>query len=268
MGKDAGSYDFGSFEENQTELERLQKQATIAAQLEIQLLKQLGLGSGMSILDLASGPGLVSCEIAKLVAPGRVLGVDISADLVEIAGKAAKDAGVDNAEFMVGNVYDENIIDEQFDWIYARFLLQHLEKPVDALKNVLPYLKPGGKIVIADVDDDWLTIHPDSGAFRSFADRAAAGQAKNQGDRNIGRKFKALLTEAGFAEPKTLVHTVTSDDIGIKNFIDLTTGFKVEQVPEDQKEAAEAELKEIYELISAPNAWAGVGIFLGTATRA
>ncbi len=267
MVEDAGSYDFGAFDENQTELERLQKQATIAAKLEIQLLKQLGLGSGMSILDLASGPGLVSCEIAKLVAPGKVLGVDISEKLVEFAQQAAKDAGVDNATFMVGNVYDENIIEEQFDWIYARFLFQHLEKPIDALKNILPFLKPGGKIVIADVDDDWLTIYPDSGAFRSFANRAAAGQAKNMGDRNIGRKFKAYLTEAGFADPKTLVQTVTSDDIGMKNFIDLTTGFKIEQIPVEQKEEADKELKEIQKLIQVPSAWAGVGIFLGTATR-
>ena len=267
MAEEAGSYDFGTFEENQAELERLQRQAIIAAKIEIKALERLGVGSGMDVMDLACGPGLISCEIARLVSPGSVLGVDLNPKLIEVAKDAAAKQEMTNTEFIIGNVYDENITDRQFDWVYARFLFQHLENPLPALKNAMQYLKPGGKICIIDVDDQWLTIHPDPGVFSSFTKRAAVGQASNKGDRHVGRKFKSLLKEAGYADPSIFIQPVTSDDIGMENFVGLTTGFKLEQIPEKEKEIAEQELKGIYELAKDPDTWGAVGIFGGLGTR-
>ena len=102
MKKSAGSYDFGTFEE--AELERLKQQALVAIQIEKLLWEQAGLSKGMKVLDLACGPGIISCELAKVVSPGDVVGVDLSDELINIAKAYKKYEGIQNVSFMTENV--------------------------------------------------------------------------------------------------------------------------------------------------------------------
>ena len=267
MSKSAGTYEFGAFDRNEEELERLQRQATVVAEMEIKKLVQLGLKENMNVMDLACGPGLISCGMAGVVKPGRVLGVDLSPDLIAVAEKNREARGVENVSFTTGDVYNPNLTEETFDWRYARFLFQHLERPAEAIKNAHQFLKPGGTICITDVDDAWLGLYPDSGAFRSFAERAAEGQAKNGGDRYIGRKIGAYLHEAGYTNIRTVIQLVSSQERGSRNFLDLTTGFKLEQIPEDQRDEAALELKEIYSATEKEYIWGAVGVFVVLAER-
>lgn len=263
----AGSYAFGQFQHNEAELERLKTQAAAAQALERAILTQAGLRPGMRVLDLACGPGIVSCLLAKMAAPGQVLGLDLSAELLVEARAAAGRQGLANLDFQQGNVYDLALEDEQFDFIYARFLFQHLEHPQRALAEARRVLKPGSILAIADVDDGWLCLHPEPSAFKDFTRRAAELQAKSGGDRLVGRKLGTYLGEAGFEQRGVRVTTVTSADLGMKGLLDLTTGYKYQQLAAQNEARASQERAAIYAILDNPLAWGFTGIFVATGSK-
>lgn len=264
---DAGSYAFGQFDENQKELDRLKFQAGTARQLEKHILQKAGLKSGMRVLDLACGPGIISCELARLAAPGQVTGLDLSPDLLVEARKAAQSEGIDNLSFQQGNVYELDLPDNEYDFVYARFLFQHLEQPEVALAEVRRVLKPGGTVAILDIDDDWLTVHPEPGTFDAFTERAARAQNARGGDRHIGRRLGGLLAAADYAQADVFVETVTSGQIGMREFLDITTGFKLEQLLEEEKAQGLEEQKVIYQLVDDPSAWGFAAVFVATGVK-
>ncbi len=264
---DAGSYRFGDFKANETELERLKRQASVTTELELSILARIGLTKGMNVLDLACGPGLVSCELAKAAGPGQVTGVDISADLIADARKNQKQAGIENITFQQGNVYELDLPENAFDFVYARFLFQHLERPLDALENVLRVLKPSGILCAVDVDDDWLTLYPASSEFKHFTQKAGEGQRAQGGDRRIGHKLGGYYHSAGFENVRTDIQVITSQDVGMPTFLNLTTSFKLEQIPQAFREEGTALFQIINSITEQPYHWGAVGVFIVTGQK-
>ena len=72
------------------------------------------LHEGIAILDVGSGPGTISIDLARRVRPGRVIGIDSAADVVERANGLAQSEGVTNAEFRVGDAYQLDFDDDTF----------------------------------------------------------------------------------------------------------------------------------------------------------
>lgn len=265
--KPAGSYSVSDFRETRAEIERLEKQATISLELEKKIWLKYGLKNDTKVLDLACGLGILSCEMAKIAENGFVVGVDISEELLEKARYFKELKNIKNIRFQAGDIYDKNMVAEKFDWIYARFLFQHLYEPNKALSNIHSFLNPGGKICIVDVDDRWLTFSPDSDIYISFTEKAAEGQKQNGGDRFVGHKLGQYLHNAGFGEIRTDIIPLTTADLGAKTFLDLTTGFKSEQIVIEQKEEAKKELEKIYDNLKAPFNWGAIGIFIATGIK-
>ena len=83
----------------------------------------------------------------------------------------------------------------------------------------------------------------------------------------MGRKLAAYLADAGFAPVGVRVYTVTSGDFGMKGLLDLTTGFKFQQLADQDKETAMRERAEIYRLLDHPNAWGFTGVFVATGVK-
>ncbi len=262
-----GSYDFEGFGENQKELQRLRLQARAAMDLEKKMLDEAGLRSGMDVLDLACGPGIITTCLAEMAAPGRVVGIDLSEQLLREAERHAEQAGISNIEFLQDDVYRLNLPESSFDFVYSRFLFQHLEDPSLALGNVYRILRPGGTVCLLDVDDTWLTLYPEPAGFSSFTAAAAAGQAASGGDRFVGRKLGRYLQQAGFGAVHVRVETVTSRLLGMRTFLDITTGFKREQIPSEQRRKAQADLESIYSLQENPHAWGFVAVFCASGKR-
>tara|TARA_Y100000589_G_C27179041_1_gene639965 strand:+ start:580 stop:1377 length:798 start_codon:yes stop_codon:yes gene_type:complete len=259
MKKDTGSYEFGNFIENDKELDRLIKQANIATEMEKKLFLDCGLEDGMQVVDIACGPGITTSLISDLVPNGTVLGIDINSQLISIAKEQFSDRH--NIDFKKSSIYELKPC-QSFDFAYSRFLFQHLTSPIVALKNVYNTLKSHGIYCVVDVDDSWLTVSPELNEFKTFTESASFFQSVNGGDRSVGRKLKTYFHKAGFEGVKQFVVPVTSQDIGMKNFLDLTTGFKKEQISHGRSEETNRELKEIYTLLDDPKAWGAVGIFV------
>ncbi|HXD12271.1 MAG TPA: class I SAM-dependent methyltransferase, partial [Anaerolineales bacterium] len=102
------------------------------------------LKSGDSLLDCGCGVGSITLDLAELVAPGKVIGVDMDAGQLEIARASAKDRGLPNVTFEQGNIYQLRFEAGTFDAVLAHTLLYHLSDPLSALKALRHVLKPGG----------------------------------------------------------------------------------------------------------------------------
>ena len=87
------------------------------------------LRSGLDLLDVGCGPGTITVDLAARVAPGRVLGIDISDEPLAEARGLAERSGVD-VTFEVGDVYALAEPDDSFDVVHAHQVLQHLTDPV------------------------------------------------------------------------------------------------------------------------------------------
>lgn len=264
---DAGSYQFGRFEKNAEELARLKLQATVAIDWERAIWKAAGLVPGMRVLDLACGPGFTSCELARTVAPGSVTGVDLSAELIAVAHQARRSEQIDNVTFAVGNAYALDLPAGHFDFVYARFLFQHLEKPRLALENIRRLLKPNGILCVLDIDDNWTSFAPASDAFLRFIRAAGAGQRRKGGNRLIGSQLFGLLRAAGFEQVSTRIQPLTTADLGVRLFLGIAVLFRLEMLGKLRKLLALPLLRRIQAAAKDPHAWGAIGVFVACGTK-
>ena len=267
MGENGGSYTFGTFSDNDTELKRLKQQARIVSDQDQEILYRAGLVPGMQVLDVGCGSGCVTQTIATLIGEGSVTGVDSNRLLLQEARRSLAHTSLSNVTFVEADVYDLALPDESYDFVYARLLFQHLRDPKKALQSLRRVLKPGGTVCIMDVDNGWLTFYPEPVLFESFMTRAAAGQQQRGGDRHVGRKLGAYLLHSGFHHINVNILSITSQEIGLQTLLDITTRFKREQISEAEADLAERELQDMYALLDIPGALGFIGIFCATGRK-
>ncbi|WP_159501695.1 class I SAM-dependent methyltransferase [Microbacterium sp. 18062] len=154
---------------------------------------------GSAVLDVGAGPGTITVDIARRVAPGPVLGIDASADVVARATEFAASEGVANVSFAVEDAYALDYPDAAFDIVHAHQVLQHLARPVDALRE-FRRVAGGGIVAARDVDYEGVLWYPLIPALAEWHDVYLRVHRLVAGDPAAGRKLKAWAREAGFAE--------------------------------------------------------------------
>lgn len=161
-----------------------------------QLFERVGVQSGWSCLDVGCGGGDVTLQLASLVGPmGRVVGIDIDPTVVTIAQSEAKAQQRTNVSFHCGDA-STFVVDQPFDLVYCRFLLTHLANPTTTLRTMMQALKPGGILVIEDIDFAGHFCYPESMAFRQYLDFYTQIVQKRGGDPYIGLRLPTLLYDA------------------------------------------------------------------------
>ena len=185
------------------ELERLRSQTLISWPKETRNLQWFGLRDDMTVLELGSGPGFVSEGLLDLLPNGNLVSVEIDPVLIEKARTYLQDRAGNRWKLIEGNVMHIGLPDNTFDFVYGRYLFQHLPDPVGAAKEVLRLLKPGGKLVITDVDDELVVSDPPpTGEAKAIETRIMENhqehQASQGGNRLIGRRLTHVLRDAGY----------------------------------------------------------------------
>lgn len=158
------------------------------------------LQAGASVLDVGSGPGTITIDIARRVRPGVVVGVDASTEVVASAAGLASSERVDNVEFRVGDAYALDLGDAAFDVVHAHQLLHHLARPVDALREFRRVVKPGGLLAVRDVDYGGVIWSPPSAELARWRELQHAVIARSGGEPDAGRHLKRWVREAGFTD--------------------------------------------------------------------
>ena len=154
--------------------------------------------AGASVLDVGCGPGTITVDIAERVAPGRVVGLDAAADV--IAKASALGEPLSNVEFVVGNAYALDYLDDTFDVVHSHQTLQHLARPVDALREFRRVVKPGGVVAVRDVDYAGTIIHPRTEGIAAWEGLYQRVHRSNGGEPDAGRRLKQWAIEAGFTD--------------------------------------------------------------------
>jgi ubiquinone/menaquinone biosynthesis C-methylase UbiE len=156
---------------------------------------------GMDLLDVGCGPGTITIDLARRVAPGRVVGIDSAADAVEATRAAAVEAQVTGLEVRVDDVYGLDADDASFDVVHAHQVLQHLTDPVAALREMRRVLERGGRAAISvwqALDQNPVMQAVNEVIARNFNKPVSTiAQAFSCGDRD---EVAAWLVSAGFQQ--------------------------------------------------------------------
>jgi ubiquinone/menaquinone biosynthesis C-methylase UbiE len=164
---------------------------------------------GMSLLDCGCGVGSITLDLAEIVAPGQVVGIDTDAEQLDIARSQAHKRRVTNARFEAASVYELPFADASFDAALAHTLLVHLSDPLLALKEMRRILKPGGIVAVSDDDFSTLVISPSTPLLEKTLEMWVRILELNGGSPYYSRHLRRLLLEAGFA--RTEGHVVAAD---------------------------------------------------------
>lgn len=158
-----------------------------------------GLAPGMKALDAGCGPGVITAVMAEVVGPqGSVLGVELHPQRLEEA--RAHCAPLPQCSFLQADIRRTGLASDTFDYVWCQFVLEYLRDPQVALAELIRVTRPGGRVVISEVDEPGRHVWPcppeiEEGLARFNAAVAAAGM-----DLQLGRKLFHLFRQAGLEQ--------------------------------------------------------------------
>ncbi|WP_448061448.1 methyltransferase domain-containing protein [Cellulomonas hominis] len=159
---------------------------------------------GQQVLDVGCGPGTITVDLAARVLPGQVVGVDRSEAVIELARHEAARAGAANVRFDTADAYELPFESASFDVVHAHQLLQHLQDPVAALRELRRVTRPGGVVAVRDADYAGMTWYPSSAGLDEWQALYHEVTQANGAQADAGRRLLSWVLEAGF-DPDSVV---------------------------------------------------------------
>lgn len=229
--------------------QRLRVLDEVYHQTTVALLERAGLRTGWCCADIGCGTGLVTLAMAERVGPtGRIVGVDQVQFFLDAAREQASKRGLANASFVCSNACEFAASEVRspgfsrqphpepakagtpnlhaqpasFDLVYARCLLSHLAEPLRALQAMAALARPGGFVVIEDIDCGGVFARPDAPALMRHLDLYQRVMRLNGGDPLIGRKLPRLCRKAGSTDVRFKVVSPPEPREAVKRLYPLT----------------------------------------------
>jgi arsenite methyltransferase len=163
---------------------------------------------GERILDVGCGPGFYVSELLDQVGDGgSVVGIDSSADMLAVA--AHRCDGRPNASFHEGEATSLPVEDGGFDAALSVQVLEYVDDVEAALAEIHRALRPGGRVVLWDVDWTTLSIHT-TDATRT--DRVLRAWDEHLADPALPRTLAGRMRAARFAGVEAEGHTFATTE--------------------------------------------------------
>ncbi len=110
------------------------------------------LANGMTVLDLGCGAGMDTIISARMVGPsGRVIGIDMTDEMVNQAQQACAESGLANVEIKTGMAHALDVDDESVDVVVSNGVINLCPNKEKVLAELHRVLKPGGRLQVADM---------------------------------------------------------------------------------------------------------------------
>ncbi|MGH6865370.1 MAG: methyltransferase domain-containing protein, partial [Methyloceanibacter sp.] len=185
------------------EYQRLRDQAAMWQAATEAVLDRVGLGPGMSALDVGSGPGSVMRQLGRRVGPeGRVTGIEIDAKLGAQALADLRAEGGAQFELLNADMLAlDGVPGAPFDLVYCRLFLMHMLNPVAALEKMASWVRPGGTVAAQEFDFGAIAVEPPCpamGEFNRLFEGVFRGHSRNL---RAGRQLPAQFEGAGLGLP-------------------------------------------------------------------
>jgi ubiquinone/menaquinone biosynthesis C-methylase UbiE len=180
----------------QREIERLEAQSVAFSDELAAEAKILALKPGLRVLDAGCGPGAITRQISKLVAPTKVIGIDEDLTFVQAARKESKRQQVRNVEFREGDVHKMEFADAAFDLTYCRLVLPFLKDPLGALLELKRVTRRGGHVAI--VGFTGMFTHPEPKAGLGASEKIAKYLNRDQRSWSANYDGSKLMARARF----------------------------------------------------------------------
>ena len=166
------------------------------------------LAPGLSVLDVGCGPGTLTAEIARRVAPGAVVGMDLNPEMIAAAEAATVPGALPNLVFYRGDVR-ESAWRGEFDLVNAARVLQWIRDAGAAVAAMARAVRPGGRVVLLDFAHGKAEWSRPPAAWTRFYQaflewRGAAGL-----DNAIADRLPAMCEAVGLADVRVRPHVET-----------------------------------------------------------
>ena len=195
--KQANTYIMDDPREGQRLLDKVDAPSWIAKYLEPHLQ------DSRAILSVGCGPGVFLPELAAMRPNAEVVGVDLSPERIQDAQSRLR--GVRNARAQVGNAQALPFESGSFDFIFCRFLMEYLPDKQLAVKEMARVCRPGGTILLQDLDGQLLWHYPEDPQLQETIERVVERLSMTGFDAFVGRKLFHLCYHAGLSGLKVQI---------------------------------------------------------------
>lgn len=175
--------EYATSESRSQVVNRLEAPARLANIRPAELIAQLGIGKGSTVVDLGTGTGILLEALSDAVGPqGRVIAEDIHEDFMQRARSRVASLGRTNVEFVVGTEVDPGLPPASADVVVVLDAYHHFDYPEKMLAAIMRALRPGGRLAIVE-------YHKKRGAMEASPDFALTHV--RAGVEDVEREIKA-----------------------------------------------------------------------------
>ena len=151
--------------------------------------------AGAEVLSVGCGPGVILGALTAMDSSIRATGIDISAERVQQAAQRNRENP--RVKFVCGDAHAMEFQSNSFDLVYCRMLLQYLKEKEQAVAEMKRVCKPGGTVLLQDLDGQLLWHYPEDAHVQRTAEIVVTALAASGFDPFVGRKLFWLAQKAG-----------------------------------------------------------------------
>jgi arsenite methyltransferase len=199
----------------------------VAQRAEVRAL--LAAKPGERILDLGSGPGLLSTELAAEVGPdGAIVGLDPSESMLALARSRERAPGAGSLEFVTGDAFKLPFEDASFDAVVTTQVYEYVSDVPKALREARRVLRQGARLLVLDTDWDSVVWHSSDPARMA---RILDVWNRHLADPYLPRRLPGMLRATGFRLDRSAVIPLFNQGWDVDSFsafiVDTVASFVI-----------------------------------------